>query len=250
MPWEKELITAHALAAALNLAVDTVWRYTREKKIPYIELGNRQYRYNLDEVVKALSQPEVKETGSAYGNRKKYTYQDYLALPEEEGWRHEILDGELVKEPSPSLAHQQAVGELFFVLKKYFAEKDPEGYVFPAPLDITFHDTTVVQPDILYVAGTQKEIMEAARINGPPMLVVEILSPATRRKDRVKKMQIYQHENVRHYWLVDPVAKTLECFALRGGLYALVASGMDTETVKHPDFDGLAIDLGALWLTP
>ena len=48
---EKELITAQALAKALDLSVETIWRYTRENKIPYIELGKRQYRYKLDEVI-------------------------------------------------------------------------------------------------------------------------------------------------------------------------------------------------------
>ncbi len=52
MSGNKKLITAHLLAEALELSVETVWRYTREKKIPYVELGNRQYRYVIDEVVK------------------------------------------------------------------------------------------------------------------------------------------------------------------------------------------------------
>ncbi len=59
-------------------------------------------------------------------------------------------------------------------------------------------------------------------------------------------MLIYQDAQVRHYWLVNPDEKSLECFALRGGVYALVASGMDEEVVEHPDFPELVIDLGPL----
>ena len=61
MTINKELITAQALAEALDLSVETIWRYTRENKIPYIELGSRQYRYNLDDVIKALSGSTIKE---------------------------------------------------------------------------------------------------------------------------------------------------------------------------------------------
>ena len=50
----KELVTAHALAEILDLSVETIWRYTRENRIPYIELGSRQYRYKLNDVIKAL----------------------------------------------------------------------------------------------------------------------------------------------------------------------------------------------------
>lgn len=243
-----DLITAQALAEALNLSVETIWRYTRENKIPYIELGNRQYRYRLAEVISVLSGPTVREKESGYQtNTKKYTYQDYLELTEEPGYHFEILDGELIKEPSPNVPHQRASRRLQRILEDYFWEVDPEGEIFNAPLDVTFNNITVVQPDIFYVSGEQKAIIEYARIDGPPALVIEILSPTTSRKDRLKKLQIYQRVKVQHYWLVNPEEKTLECFSLRDGLYALVASGMEEEIVEHPDFAGLSIDLKTLW---
>ena len=61
MTINKELITAQVLAEALDLSVETIWRYTRENKIPFIELGSRQYRYNLDDVIKALSGSTIQE---------------------------------------------------------------------------------------------------------------------------------------------------------------------------------------------
>jgi len=63
---DKELITAQALAEALDLSVETIWRYTRENKIPYIELGNRQYRYKLKDVINALNGNCVKEKSASY----------------------------------------------------------------------------------------------------------------------------------------------------------------------------------------
>lgn len=251
MAGEKDLITAHALAEALDLSVETIWRYTREKKIPYIELGSKQYRYNPTDVINALTSSSVKEKAGEYKSQtaKKYTYQDYLLLPDEPGYRFEILEGMLIKDPSPNVPHQRASRGLQRILEDYLWQVDPEGEIFNAPLDVTFGDITVVQPDLFYVAGEQKEIVKATRIDGSPTLVVEVLSPSTSRKDRLQKLRIYQREQVRHYWLVNPEEKTLECFILLDGAYTLMASGMDEDVVEHPSFSGLSIPLGYLWPT-
>lgn len=245
----EELLTAQALAETLDLSVETIWRYTREKKIPCIELGKRQYRYKLDDVIKALSGDLVREKSVPYETKptKKLTYQDYLDIPEEPGYRFEILDGMLIKEPSPSVMHQRASRKLQRILEDYFEDVDPEGEVFDAPLDVTPLDFNVVQPDLFYVSGEQKLIVKEARIDGPPVLVVEVMSPSSARKDRLQKMRIYQKAQVQHYWLVDPQEKTLECFAWHDGVYALVASGMDEDIVEHPNFAGLSIALKSLW---
>ena len=106
----KELITAQALAEALDLSVDTIWRYTRENKIPYIVIGNKNYRYNLADVMRSLTSTKVQENAANYTEKEsneKLTYQDYLLLPEDPGYRYEILDGILVKEPSPNVMHQR-----------------------------------------------------------------------------------------------------------------------------------------------
>ena len=249
MTINKELITAQVLAEALDLSVETIWRYTRENKIPFIELGSRQYRYNLDDVIKALSGSTIQENAAPYETPpgKKLTYQDYLDLPEEPGYRFEILEGMLIKEPSPSVIHQRASRKLQRILEDYFEEVDPEGEVFDAPLDVTPLEFNVVQPDLFYVSGEQQSIVKETRIDGQPVLVVEVLSPSNRRKDRLQKMQIYQKARVQHYWLVDPQDQTLECFAWHDGVYALVASGMDEDVVEHPNFDGLSIELKSLW---
>jgi Uma2 family endonuclease len=246
---ERELITAHALADSLDLSVDTIWRYTREKKIPYVELGSKQYRYRLHDVIKALSGSAVNEKTARYESdpNKKYTYQDYLELPDEPGYRFEILEGVLVKEPSPNVVHQRVSRRLQRILEDYYWQADPDGEIFNAPLDVTFNDITVVQPDLFYVSGKQKRIVKDARIDGSPTLVVEVLSPSTGRKDRLQKLHIYQKVEVQHYWIVNPDEKTLECFSLRDGAYTLVASGMDEDVVGHPDFTDLSIPLQDLW---
>ncbi len=265
MMTEKELITAQVLAQTLNLSVETIWRYTREKKIPYIELGNKQYRYNPEEVLQALSSAKnhgktnsgnhntenniVWDQPAEYktGEKNNFTYQDYLLLPEDTGYHYEVLEGLLVKEPSPNVNHQRVSRRLQRILEDYFWECDSDGEVFDAPLDVTFSDITVVQPDIFYISGEQKQVLKETRVDGPPTLVVEVLSPSNSRKDRLQKLQIYQKYKVPHYWLANPKEKTLECFRLQEGIYALVAAGMEKDVVEHPDFEGLEIPLENLW---
>lgn len=249
MSGDKELITAQTLADALDLSVETIWRYTREKKIPYVELGSKQYRYKLADVLGALTVSTVQEKKNDYRteDKKRYTYQDYLKLPDEPGYRFEILDGVLIKEPSPNVMHQRVSRRLQRILEDYIWQVDPEGEVFDAPLDVTFQDITVVQPDLFYVSKKQKLIVKDARVDGPPTLVVEIISPSTRRKDRLNKLQIYQRAQVQHYWLVNPEEKTLECFSLQNDVYALVTAGLDENVVEPPGFPGLSIPLKPLW---
>lgn len=243
MPRKKELITAQELADALNLSVETIWRYTREKKIPFVELGSRQYRYIYSDVVASLSGASLRETDGSH----MYTYSDYLKLPQTPGNRFEVLEGDLVQNPTPNVQHQRVTRRLQRQLEDYFCQTDSQGEVFDAPLDVTLAKNTVVQPDLFYISGKQKDIIKEERIDGTPTLVVEVLSPVTSRKDRMQKLQLYQGVGVKHCWLVSLADKTLECYSLRNDLYHLVAAGMEDETVKHPQFKGLSIDLAALW---
>ncbi len=132
-------------------------------------------------------------------------------------------------------------------MEDYFRVHHPEGELFIAPLDVILADTTVIQPDLFFVSGGQKEMVKDTHIAGAPQLVIEIISPSTGSRDRVQKASIYKNAGVQHYWLVNPGEKTLECFALRGGDYYLAAAGLDRELLKHPHYPDLAVDLAALW---
>jgi excisionase family DNA binding protein len=225
-----KLLTAQELAEVLNLSVETIWRYTRRKKIPTVELGEKQYRYEKEAVLAALARNGshgmlVKEERPAYAKQGGYTYEDYLKLPEEPGYRYEILEGFLVKEPSPSKHHQRVTAALFRQLADFFDGFDPDGELFFAPLDVTLTIHNVLQPDILFLSSSRGGTLYDARVDGPCDLVVEIMSPANRRKDRLQKMEIYRKAGIPHYWLVDPEENTLEAFVLKGEHYALIAAG-------------------------
>lgn len=141
----------------------------------------------------------------------------------------------------------RVIAKLMLVLDEYFREIDPRGEILPAPIDVTFSETTIVKPDIIYVSGQQRSIIRGNKIQGVPNLIVEVLSPSTGNKDEFKKLQVYLRAGVLHYWSVNPVARTLHCFSLKQGKYPVVAMGKDDDVVEHPDFAGLAIPLKCLW---
>lgn len=242
-----KLLTAQELAEKLSLSVETIWRYTRQKQIPYVEVGRRQYRYNLEAVLKAMQARtrQVAEEAAEYLTDPLVTYQDYLKMPEKPGVRYEVIQGRLIEEPSPSVLHQRVSYRLQMLLINYFNSADPEGEVLSAPLDVELSDITVVQPDLLYIPGSAKAALEEVRILIPPKLVVEIVSPITGRKDRLEKMQIYRDAGVEHYWLVDLEGRFIEAYALEDNGYVRVAES--AEVFTHPDFPGLEIDIADIF---
>jgi excisionase family DNA binding protein len=252
----EKLLTAHELAEVLNLSVETIWRYTRQKKIPTVELGEKQYRYDKEAVLAALAHGEndrmlVRDENPVYSKQGGYTYEDYLKLPEEPGYRYEVLEGFLVKEPSPSMHHQRVLRELVRQLMTYFDGFDPKGELFFAPLDVTLTNRNVLQPDILFISGARRsEHRLEERIDGPCDLVVEIMSLNNRRKDRLRKMEIYRKAGIPHYWLVDPEENILEAYVLKEEYYTLVAAGGPGDQFTHPEFPGLELNLDRIFYRP
>ena len=119
------------------------------------------------------------------------------------------------------------------------------GQVFYAPTDVILTDHDVVQPDLVVVT-TPEQISERG-IEGPPTLLIEILSPSSADYDRTVKAQHYAALGVPHYWIVDPEARTVECYRLVRARFVLRASGRDQESLTVPDFPDLTIPLGTLW---
>ncbi len=147
------------------------------------------------------------------------TYEDYAAIPND-GNRYEILEGELAVTPAPNLKHQTASGNLFFLLAQHIRAKDL-GKLYHAPIDLILESTSVLQPDLLFVSQERQAILADRGIVGAPDLVVEILSPATSRTDRVTKAQIYARHKVPAYWIVDPELETVDVYLLNVDSYRL-----------------------------
>ena len=155
----------------------------------------------------------------------RLTYDDLESVPEERtGDRHEIIDGELVVTPSPAPMHQIVSRALFRHLDRHVAANDL-GEVLYAPVDIRLTPDNVLIPDIVYIASDRLHIIGPKTIDGPPDLVVEILSPGTRRRDLDTKRELYARFGVQEYWLVDPDARTVAILALAGNKFEPFSGG-------------------------
>ncbi|WP_144440508.1 Uma2 family endonuclease [Limnochorda pilosa] len=135
------------------------------------------------------------------------TYDDYRRMPE--GERYELLEGDLQLTPAPSPLHQRVSRRIQAALNDH-VEKHGLGEVFNAPIDVVLSHTTVVQPDVLFIARERAGIVGAESISAAPDLVIEILSPSSTMRDQVTKRRLYGRYGVREYWIVDPEARSIE----------------------------------------
>ncbi len=180
----------------------------------------------------------------AHAAKRKLGYDDLAGMPEDDGLIREILDGELIVTPAPSPRHQRVSKRLQRQLERYF-EPRGIGEVFNAPVDTILGPHDVVEPDLLLV--TSPATVSDRAIEGPPTLVVEILSPSTAARDRNLKRRRYAAAGVTHYWLVDIDVRRIECLRLTAGGYVPAAEARGIDSLVHPDWPGLRIDLAALW---
>jgi Uma2 family endonuclease len=150
----------------------------------------------------------------------RFSYDDLARLPDD-GRRYELADGDLLVSPAPTTDHQGISARLGALL--FRAEEASFGRMFTAPTNVYFGPYRVVQPDLLFVARDQLDIITRMHIAGAPDLIVEILSPGTRDRDLGWKKTLYVREGVRHYRVVDPLDQTVRSFVLGERGYADVA---------------------------
>jgi len=179
----------------------------------------------------------------AQGLTQKLRYDDLADTPDDSR-RYELLDGALFVTPSPRPLHQRVSKRLQRQLETYFEDRGM-GEVFNAPVDVILAVHDVVVPDLVVVT-IPAQVSDRA-IEGAPTLVVEILSPTTRARDRKLKAERYAMLRVAHYWIVDPRGKTIECYRLRGTQYEPVTAAKAPAFLTHPDWPDMTIDLAAIW---
>ena len=175
----------------------------------------------------------------------KLTYEDYVTLPDD-GRRYEILDGELAVSPSPTVRHQLVVRNLLLALGNWVRAKRV-GTVWCAPLDNILAQTTVVQPDVMYVSKARAGIVSERGMEAAPDLVVESLSSSTAAWDRGIKKQLYAQYGVARYWIVNATNNTLDVYSLRGGAYDRTGHYHGNDVVRVDVPEGFEIPLTELW---
>jgi Uma2 family endonuclease len=173
------------------------------------------------------------------------TYADYAALPDD-GRRYQVIAGELVMTPAPSIAHQDFLQNLGYFLREH-VRANRLGKVIFAPCDVILSDENVVQPDVLFISKDRLDIITEANVRGAPDLVVEVLSPGTAHVDRTQKRDLYARFGVREYWLVSPEAATIEILVLRENAYERLGLFGAGDTVKSEVLNGLSFKTDAVF---
>jgi len=149
-----------------------------------------------------------------------FTYEDYV-LFRDDGNRHELIDGDHSMTPAPSTTHQRVSMNLSNLLKNYLIQH-PIGTVFAAPCDVVLSNIDVVQPDLLFVSAARTSIITERNIQGPPDLVIEILSETTRKTDEIVKRKLFERYGVSEYWIVYPELEIVKVYRPTDQGYARV----------------------------
>ena len=179
----------------------------------------------------------------------RYTFADALTWEEE---HFEIIEGEAYMMAPPLRVHQKIGGQLFRQISNYLDGKRCE--VYPAPFAVRLFEEaedrpedvdTMVEPDITVVCDPEK--LDKYGCRGAPDLIMEILSPSTRRHDLVVKYRLYQRAGVREYWIVDPETKTVQVYHLEDGQYAAAEVYTSGALVPVGLWEGFSVDLGPVF---
>jgi Uma2 family endonuclease len=180
---------------------------------------------------------------------RRLTYDDFLLFPDD-GLRHEIIDGEHYVTASPVTRHQLLVGRLHFEIELHLRAHPGSGQVFLAPFDVVLSHWDVVEPDLLLIGPDQPDILTAKNVQGPPALVIEVMSPSTLSRDERLKRDLFNRVGVREYWLVNPDASIVTIHRRDDGGHFGEASSLaaaEHGELTTPLLPGLRVALDALF---
>lgn len=194
----------------------------------------------------------IAEGAAEYQTREGWvTYEEFLELTEASEQRFELIDGVVYNLAAPSYAHQYAVNEIHGTFYNWF--KNKKCLPLTSPFDVTLtkaeDNICVVQPDIIVICD-RDNMDPKGKYKGVPTLAVEVLSPSTRSKDMLKKLELYQQCGVREYWLVDPKNKTVYVYSLdKNAIVDNRAFQKDAqECAESAYFSGLKVVLADVFL--
>lgn len=173
---------------------------------------------------------------------KKVSFEEYRSWTDDQRW--EIIDGQPYAMSGASVAHQEICGNFYSALSQHFA--GGPGRVYFAPLDVRLSDYDVVQPDLLVICDRSQ--LQGTHVDGPPALVIEVLSPSSVRHDRNKKFRLYAAAGVKEYWILYPSPPMAEVHLLDDQGYRTheVYYG-DRETLQSATFPDLRLNLEPLF---
>jgi Uma2 family endonuclease len=180
----------------------------------------------------------------------RYTIADLEHIPTPmDDTRYELIDGELFVSTQPRREHQYAAGQVTVALA-IWSQQSGLGRVYPAP-GVIFSPEDAVAPDVIWVSharGTHGW-RDDGHLHVAPELMVEILSPgsANERRDRERKLELYERTGVDEYWIVDWRARTISIYRRSERRLHLVATLTDADALTSPLLPDFAVTVRDLW---
>ena len=168
----------------------------------------------------------------------KLTWADIKDLPETTG-RTEIIDGELIMSPSPGYSHQRACTLLGRYLSQHIDDQGLGAFV-SSPIHVILDEHEHYEPDLCFIRGERTGIIKDTFIEGPPDLIIEVISESNRTHDTVVKFEAYARYGVEEYWLVDLREQQISTWTCVSGKYELIARAAPGEPVRSlalPDLE-------------
>ncbi|MHB8063269.1 MAG: type II toxin-antitoxin system prevent-host-death family antitoxin [Ruminiclostridium sp.] len=201
---------------------------------------------DIAKLVACNEDDRVNEECGIYENpdQPRVTYEEFLELTENSDLRYELIDGEVFMLASPSYAHQTAVTEILVHFYTWF--KGKKCRPLTSPFDVTLikgeDNKNVVQPDIIVICDTET-VDEKGKYKGVPTLVVEVLSPSSKKHDMLRKLDLYMKTGIREFWLVDTQKKAIYIYSFENKTIIDYTSFLNNDSVKSSVFEGLEIQL-------
>jgi Uma2 family endonuclease len=190
------------------------------------------------ELPKTIDLPQIPNT-------QKMSYEDFLEWNGDEGW-FEWVNGEVFEMSHPSLIHQD-ISDFLTAILRFFVEANQLGRVISAPFQLKFDfRNTGRQPDIMFVSKGNSENIKKQYVDKTADLVIEIISPESRTRDKGDKFYEYEAAGVREFWLIDPDRKRAEFYTLgEDGFFNFEVA--EDGLFKSKVLEGLTLKVDWLW---
>ena len=186
---------------------------------------------------------EVVEKRISTVRKKKISFEEFLT--KFDGKHAEWIDGEVIEFMSASYKHQDLSDFLGAVLRFFVEEKDL-GIIVTAPMTIRLSDRGR-EPDLFFVAKNRLDSLKKNYFDGAPDLIIEIISPESRGRDRGDKFYEYEIAGVREYWIIDYEREKVEFYNLeKDGFFQMVYA--DENNIFHSQvLSNLRLNVAWLW---
>jgi Uma2 family endonuclease len=191
---------------------------------------------------------DIEAIAAHFPKNHRWTYQDLQKyFPQDLKISVQIIQNQLFIMGSPNFQHQNISEELGFQFGT-FIRNNKLGKLLYAPMDIKFDADNIVQPDIIFVAVSRYEVLGEQMIEGAPNLVVEIWSPANKKKERNMKHQLYENQGVTEYWQIYPKKKKITIEVLnQENKYEVFSQAQQKGTIRSKVPEGFEMEIGELF---